>query len=100
MNTNTLRSMLVLSTLTLALAGWGCRSKKETEQAPSATSAAPAAAAPSATPAAAVAAAATAEVADEAIPATEDFEDEAFAKISDKTYKIDLEALRKEIEEQ
>lgn len=38
------------------------------------------------------------KVADEAIPTSEDFEDEAFAKVTDKTYKTELEALKKEIE--
>jgi hypothetical protein len=38
------------------------------------------------------------KVADEAIPTSEDFEDEAFQKVNDKSYKAELEALKKEIE--
>jgi hypothetical protein len=38
------------------------------------------------------------KVADEAIPTSEDFEDEAFQKVTDKTYKTELDALKKEIE--
>ena len=37
-------------------------------------------------------------VADEAVATPEDFEDEAFSKVSDKTYKAELETLKKAIE--
>ena len=39
-----------------------------------------------------------ATVADEAIAAPEDFEDEAFEKVSDATYKTQLDGLKKDIE--
>jgi hypothetical protein len=39
-----------------------------------------------------------AKVADEAIPTSEDFEDEAVQKVNDKSYKAELETLKKEIE--
>jgi hypothetical protein len=98
----TIPSMLLKSSLlALALAGSACGLlKKKADPAPAAT--APAAASTTAaaavTNAPAPAAAPPAEVPDEAIATSEDFEDEAFAKISDKTYKTDLEALKKEIE--
>jgi hypothetical protein len=37
-------------------------------------------------------------VTDDAIPTAEDFEDEAFEKVTDATYKPELDTLRKEIE--
>jgi len=37
-------------------------------------------------------------VADEKIPTPEDFEDEAFDKVTDKTYKPELDTLKKELE--
>lgn len=37
-------------------------------------------------------------VADEAIPTAEDFEDEAFEQVNDKSYKAEVDTLRKEIE--
>jgi hypothetical protein len=97
---NSVRSSALCSLLALALLGSGCNAlKKKDEAAPAASApAVTAAAATSAAPAAAAAAPA-AEVTDDAIPASEDFEDETFAKISEQTYKTDLEALKKEIEE-
>ncbi|HVJ14875.1 MAG TPA: hypothetical protein VM686_05520 [Polyangiaceae bacterium] len=92
----------ICSTLALALWVSGCNMLKKKDDAapaasaPAVTAAAATAAAPSA---AAPAPAAAAELADDAIPASEDFEDETFAKISEQTYKTDLEALKKEIEE-
>jgi hypothetical protein len=100
---NTSHRSLLCSALTLALSVSGCDMlKKKDEAAPATTAgvAVSAAAATAATSAAAPAPAAAAEITDEAIPASEDFEDEAFAKISEQTYKSDLEALQKEIEEQ
>ncbi len=38
------------------------------------------------------------KVADEAIPTSEDFEDEAVEKVTDKSYKSELASLKKEIE--
>lgn len=81
------------------LAGCGILKKKQAEPAPSAAVAAQTAP-PAAAPVAAAPAPAPAEptVADEAIAAPEDFEDEAFEKVSDKTYKAELDTLKKEIE--
>lgn len=90
-------SLLVLSAF--ALSGCGVLKKRQTDAAPSASQAVlqppPAASpvAPAAAPAPPVVA-----VADDAIATPEDFEDEAFAKISDKNYKAELDALKKEIE--
>jgi len=83
---------------TLALTGCGMLKKKQPDPAPSATVAlaVPAPVALPAAPAPVVPAEVT--VADEAIPAPEDFEDEAFEKVSAKSYKADLEVLKKEIE--
>jgi len=84
----------------LALGGCGMLKKKQPD--PAASAAAPVAAAPLApAPATAVPAAAPAPeatVADDAIAAPEDFEDEAFEKVSDKTYKAELDSLKKDIE--
>jgi hypothetical protein len=104
MNARSKQLLLVGSALALALSSSGCRLlKKKEDAAPTAT--APVAVttpapAPAPVPApAAPAAEPTVNVADDAIATTEDFEDEAFAKVSDKTYKTDLESLKKEIEE-
>lgn len=84
-------------TLALAavlLSGCGILKKKQPEPAASVT-------APVATPAPTPAAPApepAATVADEAVPAPEDFEDEAFEKVTDKTYKTELATLKQEIE--
>ncbi|HVJ21259.1 MAG TPA: hypothetical protein VM686_37865 [Polyangiaceae bacterium] len=105
MNSHSTRLFLIGSALALAVASSGCRLlKKKSDPAPAATATAPVAVAPPApsqapAPAAPATPEPTVNVADEAIATTEDFEDEAFAKISDKTYKSDLEALKKEIEE-
>lgn len=83
---------------TLLVAGCGILKKKQPEPVASATPA-PAAPPPLATAAPAVAAPEpTVTVADESVPAPEDFEDEAFEKVSDKTYKAELAALKKELE--
>jgi hypothetical protein len=81
------------------LPGCGILKKKQAEPAPSATVAAqtgapvvaPAPIDPPPTPV-------EPTVADEAIAAPEDFEDEAFEKVSEKTYKAELDTLKKEIE--
>jgi hypothetical protein len=82
---------------TLLLAGCGILKKKQPEPVASAT---PVVAPPIVTPA--VPAVAVPEppvtVADESVPAPEDFEDEAFEKVSDKTYKAELAGLKKELE--
>lgn len=86
---------------TVLLSGCGVLKKKQPDAEVSAS--APLVAAP-ATPAAAPAAPAvvppepTVTVADESVPAPEDFEDEAFEKVSDKTYKAELAGMKKELE--
>ena len=82
------------------LSGCGLLKKKQADPAPSATVAAQTAAplaAPAPTP---LAPPPVAEptVADESIAAPEDFEDEAFEKVSDKTYKAELAGLKKDID--
>jgi hypothetical protein len=92
---------LTCSVVVLALAVAGCDALKKDEAASVATTTVAVSAAtptPAAAPAAAPGAAA-AELTDDAIPASEDFEDETYAKISEQSYKTDLEALKKEIEE-
>jgi hypothetical protein len=91
-------AMLVFVAGLTALGGCGMLKKKQPD--PAASAAAPIAAAPVvAAPATAVPTPAPeATVADEAIAAPEDFEDEAFAKVSDKTYKTELDGLKKDIE--
>jgi hypothetical protein len=90
-------AVLVLGTLLLS--GCGVLKKKQPEADASAT-ATPVVAAPTTPPAAPAVAAPepTVAVADESVPAPEDFEDEAFEKISDKTYKAELAGLKKELE--
>ena len=103
MNTRSWRYSLFCWALAFAPGLSGCDMlKKEDDAAPAATATAAvsAAAATSAVASAAASPAAAAELTDETIPASEDFEDEAFAKISEQTYKTDLEALKREIEEQ
>lgn len=83
----------------LLLGGCGMLKKKQADPAASATPAVAVAPPAASTPAPAAAPAeAAVVVADDAVPAPEDFEDEAFEKISDKTYKTDLADLKKEIE--
>jgi hypothetical protein len=103
MNTHSTRLLLACTTLALALSGAGCRFlKKKGQPAPSET--APVVVAPVAPPATTVAPVAvappepTVNVTDEAIPTAEDFEDEAIEKVSDTTYKAELDTLKKEIE--
>lgn len=101
MNRRTSRVLLTATALALALASSGCRFlKKKPAPAASTTAAATAATAAAASTAQAPAASAepAADLPDDAIATTEDFEEEAFAKISDKTYKTDLESLKREIE--
>lgn len=83
---------------TLLLSGCGVLKKKQSEA--DASAAAPVVAAPVApAPAPAVVAPEpTVTVADESVPAPEDFEDEAFEKVSDKTYKAELASMKKELE--
>jgi hypothetical protein len=97
-NTHSSRWPVLCSALTLALWVSGCGKKKD-EATPAATATASVTAAAATASAAAGSPAPAAELTDEAIPASEDFEDETFAKITDETYKTDLEALKREIEE-
>jgi hypothetical protein len=97
MTSSKINGIVALTLGVLLIGGCGVLKKKQPEPAASASAAAvpvppPVAAAP-ATPAPA-----EVTVADEAIAAPEDFEDEAFEKVSDKTYKSELDSLKKEIE--
>lgn len=95
--TNAALALVLGSTL---LAGCGMLKRKQAEPAPSATVVAQTAApvvAPAPEPVTPPPAAEP-TVADASIPAPEDFEDEAFEKVSDKTYKAELAALKKDIE--
>jgi hypothetical protein len=104
MSSRSLRLAFPVAALALSLAS-GCqflKKKADPGSEPAASQAVSAAVPASAAPAEvaeAPGAEPAAAVPDEAIATTEDFEDEAFAKISAETYKTDLEALRKEIEE-
>jgi hypothetical protein len=92
-------AVLVLGTSLLA--GCGILKKKQGEQTPSAATTVAAAPTTPAVVAPVVPTAApepTVAVADESVPAPEDFEDEAFEKVSDKTYKDQLAGLKKELE--
>lgn len=82
---------------TLLIAGCGILKKKQPEPV---ASAAPATPAPPlvAAPVAPAVPEPPVTVADESVPAPEDFEDEAFEKVSDKTYKAELAGLKKELE--
>lgn len=92
----TLSSLVVGCLLLCSLAG--CRSLLKKRD--SAESAAPVATAPPvASPAPAPAAPApTVAIDDGAIPASQDFEDEAFAKVTTSTYKAEFARLKQEIE--
>src|SRR5687767_12386988 len=87
-------ALLALSALLIG--GCGLLKKKQPEPAPSASQVALVPPPPAPVPAAPAEPEVT--VADEAIAAPEDFEDEAFEKVSDKTYKSELDSLRKDIE--
>jgi hypothetical protein len=96
-----IQALVTLSLLLGVLLGCGLLKKK-----PDAAASASAAvvAAPPVTPPAASVALAKPEppepppVPDEAVPTAEDFEDEAFEQITDKTYKAEVDTLRKELE--
>jgi hypothetical protein len=91
---------LVLVLGSTLLFGCGMLKKKQADPAPSAAVAAQTAAPLTPPPPTAVTPPPVAEptVADESIAAPEDFEDEAFEKVSDKTYKAELAGLKKDIE--
>lgn len=90
-------SLLVLVALLAPLLACGMLKKKQAEPEPSAVASVPP---PVVTTVVIPVPAIPPEVkvADEAIPTSEDFEDEAVEKVTDKTYKVELDALKKEIE--
>jgi hypothetical protein len=94
------QSLLTFALLLGVLLGCGLLKKKPDP----AASASAVVAAPPAPPAVSVAVAKPVAppepppVTDDAIPTAEDFEDEAFEKVTDATYKPELDTLRKEIE--
>jgi hypothetical protein len=91
-------SLFVLLALLAPLLACGMLKKKPAPE-PSATAAAPPAPPPPTTAAVPVPTPPPeVKVADEAIPTSEDFEDEAVEKVTDKSYKAELTALQKEIE--
>lgn len=95
-----LSSLLVLVLATSALGGCGILKKKQPEPAASVAVAPPAAptpppVAPTAEPAPTVAAVPTVDEA--SIPAPQDFEDEAFQKVTEANFKAELARLTKEI---
>jgi hypothetical protein len=95
-----IQALVTLSLLLGVLLGCGLL-KKKPDAAASASAAA--AAAPPAPPAVSVAVAKPTPsepppVPDESVPTAEDFEDEAFEKVTEKTYQAEVDALRKEIE--
>jgi hypothetical protein len=90
-------SLFALLVLLTPLFACGMLKKKPPPE-PSATAAAPPAPPP---PTAAVpvpTAPPEVKVADESIPTSEDFEDEAFEKVNDKSYKAELDTLKKDID--
>ena len=92
-----INAIVALTLGVLLIGGCGVLKKKQPEPAASASQAV-VPTPPPVTPPPAPAAAPEVTVADEAIAAPEDFEDEAFEKVSDKTYKSELDALKKAIE--
>ena len=93
--------LVTFAVAALFVGGCGMLKKKQPDPAPSATVAVQAPA-PVVTPVAPIPSVVPAEpevtVADEAVATPEDFEDDAFEKVSDKTYKAELDTLKKEIE--
>lgn len=98
MNASKLRFVVGCLSAVVLVSGCGILKKKQSSAAPSATVAVQTAAPTEPAVPAPTAAAVEPALADAAIAAPEDFEDEAFEKVSDKTYKAELENLRKEIE--
>jgi hypothetical protein len=94
------QSLLTLGLLLGVLLGCGLLKKKPD---PATSASAAVVAAPPPPPAVSVAVATPPPpepppVPDESIPTPEDFEDDAFEKVTDKTYKAEVDTLRKEIE--
>lgn len=95
-----LQSVVTLSLLLGVLLGCGLL-KKKPDPAASASAAVVAAPPPPAVSVAVAKPAAPPEpppVPDESVPTAEDFEDEAFEQVTEKTYKAEVDTLRKEIE--
>lgn len=95
-----LQSVVMLSLLLGVLLGCGLL-KKKPDPAASASAAVVAAPPPPAVSVAVAKPAAPPEpppVPDESVPTAEDFEDEAFEQVTEKTYKAEVDTLRKEIE--
>lgn len=98
------QALVTLTLLLGVLSGCGLLKKKPDAAASASAVAVAAPPAPPPPPAASVAVAKPAAppepppVADESIPTTEDFEDEAFEQVTDKTYKAEVDTLRKAIE--
>ena len=96
LNTKSVAALLVGA---LLVSGCGILKKKQPEPAASATATTVVAPTPPAPiPTAPSVVEPTVTVADESVPTPEDFEDEAFQKVTDKTYKTELAALKKELE--
>ena len=98
MTSSKINGFVALTLGVLLFGGCGVLKKKQPEPAASASQVAAPTPPPVAPPPAAPAPEPEVTVADEAIAAPEDFEDEAFEKVSDKTYKSELDSLKKEIE--
>lgn len=92
------RNLVVVITA-LALASAGCKSLLKKREPDPAASQAPAAPPLPVAPSAAPVVEASKPVTDDAVPTPEDFEDEAFEKVTSATYAAELERLKKEIEE-
>jgi len=95
MNQRLLLPALLLGA-TVALGGCKFLKKKAPEEAPS-VAAAPASAAPAVTPPAAPEVVAAPPLDEAAIPAPQDFEDEAFEKVTPANFKTELARLNNEI---
>ncbi len=99
MNASKLNTWVGCGLGVLLLTGCGMFKKKQSDAAPSATVAVLVPPPPAVTPVTPVTPAPAPDtVADEAVPAPEDFEDEAFEKVSDKTYKAEFDVLKNEID--
>lgn len=89
-------SLFVLLALLAPLLACGMLKKKPPPE-PSATAAAPPVPPPPTTAAVPVLPPEV-KVTDDSIPTSEDFEDEAFEKVNDKSYKAELDTLKKDID--
>ncbi|HEV8550969.1 MAG TPA: hypothetical protein VGQ57_18105 [Polyangiaceae bacterium] len=89
-------SLFILLCLLAPLLACGMLKKKNATTEPSAVASAPPP--PPPPPAVTATAAPEVKVSDEQIPTSEDFEDEAFEKVTAKSYKTELDTLKKQIE--